>query len=175
MTVQNLEQRLLMLEPQQLKHVYAHLLEVLEPESPLLITADDIKKKEAEDRSLLDAFFSQLDIPEEGSVGYKEPAVGFLVKIAETFPEYGNEIEASMAELNSEDVSLDIPTATALTPIILATAVALIRPYLKVDIKKVINDKDHSSSLEVHFNIQAKGINNVVEAVKELCANIKQL
>lgn len=188
MTMGNLEQRLSSLNPQQLKDIYANLLQVLEPESIEIIEPDEIEHKENEDRSILEAFFSRIDMPVEGIVESEgrqidmpkviiqepgDPTVDFLLKIAEISPEYGNEIETSLDELSSENISLDIQTAAAvLNPIIFAVAVALIKPCLKIDIKK--DTKGRSKISEFHFDFQIKGTKDIVEAVKGLCSLFKE-
>lgn len=175
MTKMDFRQRISALSQTQLKYIYVHLLEILDPEMGLIITPDEIKNKETEDYLFMQAFFSQIDIPEEELNEFQNPAVDFLIKIAEEFPDYKNQIESMIDETCTENLTLSSlqETSTILTPIIIATAVALIKPKLKIISRSEKKKNDYLKTSEFEVDFEVKGIKNIVDVVKGLFSTIK--
>jgi len=159
----DLANRIGSLNDAQLKHVCGRLLEELEVGEEPVLTEEDRKRKQEEDRELILEAARQTGVLPAPAAADHEVAVSFLVAVASASPEGRQAIEEALAELEGGSVKLDFGiTAFAAAVLLPAIAAAIIRP-------KVAFTSSHSGKTQKReFKLDVRGVKDIGAVLKRV-------
>jgi hypothetical protein len=159
---QELANRLATLNDAQLKYVCGRLLEDLQAGEEPLLTEEDRKARQEEDRDLVREAARQTHAEPAPAANDREAAVGFLVAVADTSPEARQSIEAALAELDAGTVKMDFGITFAAAILLPAIAAAIIRPKVEY------SSSESGKSRKKEFKLDVRGVKDIGAVIKKV-------